>query len=77
MSEAEWQTFSQMLPFIIPLSLLEIGLMVWALIDVARREYVKGNKVVWILVIALVGIFGPLIYFIFGRGEEPPPEEGQ
>ena len=70
----EFDQFMEMLPFLIPVFLLELGLLVWALIDVARRERVKGSKVVWILVIALVGIIGPIIYFIFGRDEAPAEE---
>jgi hypothetical protein len=61
-----------LLPFLIPIILLQIGLMVWALIDISKRKYVKGNKVVWILVIVLVNIIGPIIYFLAGRGEEEP-----
>jgi len=61
----------KMLPFLIPLALLEIGLMVWALIDVAKRQYVKGNKVVWILIIVLINIIGPIAYFLIGRLDGP------
>lgn len=61
---------------LIPIVLLEIGLLVWALLDVVRRERVRGgNKVVWILVIVLVNIIGPIIYFIFGREEGPAETE--
>jgi len=59
-----------MLPFLVPLIIIELALMVIALIDVIKRERVTGNnKVVWILVIALVGVIGPIIYLIFGRKE--------
>ncbi len=72
----ELDTIRQILPFLIPLALLQFGLLVWALIDVVKREHVTGgNKVVWILIIVLVGILGPLIYFIFGRKEGPVEEE--
>jgi hypothetical protein len=64
------ELIKSLLPFLIPVMLLEIGLMVWALVDCVKRERVKGgNKAVWILVIVLVNIIGPLIYFIFGREE--------
>jgi hypothetical protein len=57
---------------LIPVFLLEVGLLVWALVDVIRRERVRGgNKVVWILVIVLVSTIGPIIYLIFGREEAP------
>ena len=60
----------EMLPFLIPLVVLELGLLVIALIDVIRREKVTGNnKVVWILLIVLFQVIGPIVYFIFGRQE--------
>ncbi len=74
MNDIDW---SKLLPLLIPIVLLELGLLVWALLDVIRRERVKGgNKVVWILVIVLINIIGPIIYFIFGR-EEGPTEENK
>ncbi len=61
----------QLLPLLIPIVLLELGLLVWALLDIIRRERVKGgNKVIWILVIVLINIIGPIVYFIFGREED-------
>jgi hypothetical protein len=65
-----------LLPFLIPVFLLEIGLMVWALVDISKRERVKGNnKVVWILVVVLINLIGPIVYFLFGREEAPVEEE--
>jgi hypothetical protein len=48
----------ELLPLLIPLVLLQLGLMAAALVDLSRRERVRGgNKL----------IFGPLAYFLFGR----------
>ncbi len=56
---------------LVPLVLLQLGLLAWALIDVAKRERVKGgSKLVWVLVILLVATLGPIAYLIWGR-EEP------
>ena len=67
----------KLMALLIPLILLELGLLVWALIDVIRREHVTGgNKVVWILVIVLINIIGPIVYFLFGRKEGPVEEDG-
>ncbi|MCL2615335.1 MAG: PLD nuclease N-terminal domain-containing protein [Dehalococcoidia bacterium] len=50
------------------ISLSSLGLTIWALVDVIRREYVRGSKkIVWILVIVLVSIIGPIVYFLGGR----------
>ncbi|MDD5190564.1 MAG: PLD nuclease N-terminal domain-containing protein [Dehalococcoidales bacterium] len=67
---ADFSKILDMLPFLIPLFLIELVLLVIALIDVIRREKVTGNnKVVWILVIVLFQVIGPVVYFIFGRKE--------
>jgi hypothetical protein len=56
---------------LIPLVLIQIGLMVFALVDLVRRPKVKGdNKWVWGVVIVVVGIIGSIIYLVLGREEE-------
>jgi hypothetical protein len=58
------------LPFIVPLFLLEVGLLVFALIDVVRRPHVRGNnKLVWILIIVFFSMIGPIVYLAVGRKE--------
>jgi hypothetical protein len=61
--------FLALLPFIVPLLLADIGLIVYALVDLFRAErHVRGgSKLVWALVIVLVGTLGPLAYLFFGR----------
>ena len=54
-----------------PLLALQLVLLVWALIDLIRRREVKGlPKWAWALIIILINLFGPIIYFVAGRGEE-------
>ncbi len=56
---------------VIPLILIELGLMIFALVDLVRRPRVKGgNKWLWAIVIVLVNVVGPLVYFVLGREEE-------
>ncbi|HET9017929.1 MAG TPA: PLD nuclease N-terminal domain-containing protein [Thermomicrobiaceae bacterium] len=56
---------------LVPLLLIDLGLLVWALVDLARPERrVKGNsKLVWALVIIFVSTLGPLVYLLAGREE--------
>lgn len=59
------------LPLLIPIILIELALGVTALIHVLRHPHYKfGNMPVWIVVVLFVQIIGPVIYFVFGRGEE-------
>ena len=65
------ELLKDMLPFLIPLIILELALLIFALVDLLKREKVRGdNKIVWALVIIIVNIIGPVIYFIFGRAEK-------
>jgi hypothetical protein len=61
---------SKYLPLLIPLTIIQFGLMVLALVDLLRREKPRGPKWIWVLIIIFVNIFGPIIYFVIGREEE-------
>ncbi len=63
---------SEYLPLLIPLVLIQIGLLIFALLDLVKRpeEALNGSKVMWILIIALVNVIGPILYFIVGRKDE-------
>ena len=58
-----------MLPLLVPLIVLELGLVVAGLYDLTRpgRRVRGDSRVLWGLVIVFVGIFGPLVYFLVGR----------
>jgi len=58
-----------LIPFLIPIILLQLGLMVFALADLLRRERTKGPKWAWALVIILVNLIGPVVYLVAGREE--------
>ena len=67
----EMETLVQMLPYMVPLIILEVVLMVVALVDLAKRKHVTGgNKIIWVLVTVCIHIIGPVIYLIAGRKEE-------
>jgi hypothetical protein len=60
----------EVLPFLIPLLIIQIVLMVIALVDLVKRDRVRGeNKVVWALVIVLINVIGPIVYLVAGRQE--------
>ena len=62
------ETLTEMLPFLIPLVVIELGLMTFALVDLIRRDVVKGGrKLPWGIVIVVVGIIGPIVYLLIGR----------
>ena len=54
-----------------PLAVIELALLVFALVDLLRpeRRVAGGSKLVWALVILLIGTIGPLVYLLVGRRE--------
>ncbi len=60
----------RLLPLLAPLLLIQLGLMVVALVDLARREHTRGPKWIWVIVIIVGELVGPLAYFLFGRSDE-------
>jgi hypothetical protein len=61
----------QYLPFLIPIAVLQLALMIFALVHVLRHDHYKhGNRVLWIIVVIVVGIIGPILYFSLGRSDE-------
>ena len=63
-------TLRQLIPFLIPIILLQLALLVVALIDLSRRPKVNGPKWVWVILIICVNFIGPIAYFLVGRQEE-------
>lgn len=58
------------LPFLIPLIILQLGLAIYSAIHVIRHPHYRfSNQVMWMLIVLLMQFIGPLIYFIFGRGD--------
>ncbi|MEA4890038.1 MAG: PLD nuclease N-terminal domain-containing protein [Clostridiaceae bacterium] len=59
------------LPFLIPILIVQLILMITALIHVLKHPvYRFGNKPLWIIIVIFGELIGPIVYFIFGRGEE-------
>jgi len=64
------QSIQQWLPFLIPIIVLQLALMIFALIDLARRERTRGPKWLWVVIIVLGELIGPILYFVTGQEEE-------
>ncbi|HIW21569.1 MAG TPA: PLD nuclease N-terminal domain-containing protein [Candidatus Dorea intestinavium] len=65
------EEFIQYWPFLVPLIILQLTLAIIALVHVIKHPHYRfGNKGFWIVVVLFFQFIGPLIYFVFGRGEE-------
>ncbi|MCL2883878.1 MAG: PLD nuclease N-terminal domain-containing protein [Oscillospiraceae bacterium] len=67
---------TQYLPFLIPLALIEVGLMAAALIHIfTHKSYRMGNRVLWVVLSIVLNIIGPVLYFVLGRSDEGKDKE--
>ncbi len=67
----DFDAIKDMLPFLIPILIIQLALLVFALVDLVKRKRVKGgNKILWGALIILIDIIGPIIYLLFGREED-------
>lgn len=60
---------TQFLPFLIPLVVVELGLLAYTLWHIlTHKTYKRGNGALWII-IAIVGMqfWGPILYFVLGK----------
>lgn len=63
------ENWNQWLPLLIPIVLIQLALMIIALLDLIRRDRTNGPKWVWVLVIVLFNLIGPVVYLVIGREE--------
>jgi hypothetical protein len=63
------EVLKEYLPLLIPILIIQLALIIFALADLLRREQTRGPKWVWVLVILFVNLIGPIIYFLLGREE--------
>ncbi|WP_368505386.1 PLD nuclease N-terminal domain-containing protein [Alkalihalophilus sp. As8PL] len=65
-AELEQMNLAVILPFFI----IQLILMVIALVDWFKIEKTNGPKWMWLFIIVLVNIIGPILYFVIGRRQE-------
>jgi hypothetical protein len=60
---------SELLPFLIPLFVVQLGLLGYTLHHIlTHTTYKRGNRTLWLVVtIALMNFIGPILYFLFGK----------
>ena len=59
----------ELLPFLIPLVIVEFSLLGYTLYHIlTHKTYKYGNRTLWLVVtIVLMNFVGPILYFVFGK----------
>lgn len=62
---------SEMLPLLLPILALDAVLAVVAVLHVLRHPHYRfGSRALWLVVVVVLLLIGPITYFVAGRGEE-------
>lgn len=66
------------LPLIIPLVVIQVGLAVYSLVLLKNaNKVIGGSKIVWVLIILFVNLFGPIIFLLIGRINDESSSEDE
>ena len=69
--QTNWALFGTYWPFLVPLIILEFGLMIAAVVHVLRHPHYRiGNRALWLVIVIFIQIIGPIAYFVFGREDQ-------
>ncbi len=55
------------LTLLIPLIILQLFLQILALLSLFKQDLSKEKRIIWVVIILLLNLLGPIIYFLFGR----------
>lgn len=63
---------TEILPFLVPLVIVEFGLFSYALYHIlTHNNYKRGNRTLWLVVtIVFMNFVGPILYFLLGKEED-------
>ena len=60
-----------MLTLLVPILSIDFALAAAAVIHILKHPRCRfGNKTMWLLLVVVLLFFGPLLYFVFGKGEK-------
>lgn len=59
----------ELLPFLIPLVIVEFALLGYTLYHIlTHKTYKRGNRTLWLIItIVLMNFVGPILYFLLGK----------
>ena len=60
----------KLLPYFIPVIIIEYGLLIFALIQLFKNEVKYMPKWGWALIIVLINIIGPIVFLLAGRKKD-------
>jgi len=65
-----FETILEYIAILLPLLLIQIGLMIFCLVKIHREGVGNLNKLAWTLIVIFINMFGPIIFLIIGRKKD-------
>ena len=61
----------EMLPFLIPIVIVELALFAYTMYHILTHEtYKMGNRITWVIItVVFMNFVGPILYFILGKDD--------
>ncbi|ANU14259.1 negative regulator of sigma-Y activity [Planococcus halocryophilus Or1] len=56
-----------MIMALVPIIIIQLALMIFALVDLVKNPNPNGPKWMWGIIIVVINILGPILYFVIGR----------
>ncbi len=56
--------------YLLPVIIIQVVFQIIAIVDLSRRPHEEirgGSKALWVIIIIIFEILGPVIYFVFGK----------
>jgi len=57
----------ELIILLIPVILLQAGLAIYCITKILKEGVEIGNKALWIVIVLIVNLFGPIAFLIIGR----------
>ncbi len=63
------EKITELLPFLIPLAIVEFALLGYTLYHIlTHKNYKRGNRTLWLIVVIIgMEFIGPILYFLLGK----------
>lgn len=52
---------------LLPVLIIQLGLMIFTLLDLMKNPNPNGSKWMWAVIIVVINIIGPILYLVIGR----------
>lgn len=57
----------EIIKLLAPLIMIQFGLAAWCVIDILRKGVKNLSKGLWIVIVVVINLIGPIIYLTLGR----------